>query len=509
MDMSQLNEKLLLLETYTEADVRALLRRGSESPGSLQRTIQKQGLDADGAGDDLHQMLLYLVRGVLRSGGPHQDVERFLRRILPEIGRVEESGDHLSSVTREEDGKPGSGKDHPSSMSAAPTAGTGNKLIPREDALSGGSLTAVSNSLASPGSVRKIPLSSIDPNPYRNLERVPLVEERVRELVESIQSTRNWHPHIVRERSRRYQIPYGHHRLEALRRIVGADAEVEVHVHDLSDEQMIQMMSRENMAAPASSVQFSVETIRSTVKASGDGKIALPPMRVKTKDAAIRIAPSFRKGCSAGVADDPRRYTAQSLAEFLGWVTSGGEPQDRLLFLLSLLELEEDGKISADEINGFETLAAVKARLDREKSPRSGKNKEKENKESSQDEATDAQGSTSAGGTQSAKQDKGRNSGRAEESKKSQKDSTTDRENAETTSTGRSREEVEPVFEDLAQTLDGGMEYLRELLKAQWLPEAPQSKQLLKIAKVCLQLAEHAKDFVIARKAVDDGGSLE
>jgi chemotaxis protein histidine kinase CheA len=93
----------------------------------------------------------------------------------------------------------------------------------------------------------KIKVSHIDANPHRDLTRNPLSEEQVAKLIDSIGRTGFWDNLVVRQHpdhSDRYQLAYGHNRLEACRRL--AVEWVELPIRDLSDYDMLCCMVDEN-----------------------------------------------------------------------------------------------------------------------------------------------------------------------------------------------------------------------------------------------------------------------
>ena len=92
-----------------------------------------------------------------------------------------------------------------------------------------------------------MPLSEIDKNPLRDLKAYPYNERKIEALMHSIADVGLWEGVIVRNVGNRHQCAFGHHRLEAAKRQLGKDAEVSVVLRDLTDEQMIQFMGRENM----------------------------------------------------------------------------------------------------------------------------------------------------------------------------------------------------------------------------------------------------------------------
>ena len=94
----------------------------------------------------------------------------------------------------------------------------------------------------------KIALSLIDPNPYRRFDINPLDTKKVEELRTSIQATGFWDNILVRALDGRYQLAYGHHRLEAARQELGSDTTVRAILREFTDEQMLRAMLDENRA---------------------------------------------------------------------------------------------------------------------------------------------------------------------------------------------------------------------------------------------------------------------
>lgn len=93
----------------------------------------------------------------------------------------------------------------------------------------------------------KLQLSQIDANPHRDLTRNPLNVDQVIKLSESIERTGFWDNLVVRrhpDHPDRYQLAYGHNRIEACRRL--KIDEVELPVRDLSDYDMLCCMVDEN-----------------------------------------------------------------------------------------------------------------------------------------------------------------------------------------------------------------------------------------------------------------------
>src|SRR5262245_22464302 len=89
-----------------------------------------------------------------------------------------------------------------------------------------------------------VPIDILQSNPYRNLSSYPWVENKIDSLMRSIMDVGLWEGVIVRRAAKAFQLAFGHHRIEAAKRL--GLKEVSVIVRDLDDEMMIKMMGREN-----------------------------------------------------------------------------------------------------------------------------------------------------------------------------------------------------------------------------------------------------------------------
>ena len=92
--------------------------------------------------------------------------------------------------------------------------------------------------------IKEISLRKVDPNPYRMLGDYPYSEEKLSVLVRSIKDVGLWEGVIGREKDDRVEIAFGHHRIEAAKRAGLSD--VNVVIRDLSDDDMLRFMGREN-----------------------------------------------------------------------------------------------------------------------------------------------------------------------------------------------------------------------------------------------------------------------
>ena len=88
-------------------------------------------------------------------------------------------------------------------------------------------------------------IASIDANPFRLLAKYPYVERKLDTLQRSFQEIGMWPGVIARRVGNRFQLAFGHHRIEAARRAKLKRASLIV--RELTDEQMLQYMGRENM----------------------------------------------------------------------------------------------------------------------------------------------------------------------------------------------------------------------------------------------------------------------
>lgn len=92
--------------------------------------------------------------------------------------------------------------------------------------------------------IMKIKIKDLEANPFRDIKNYPMEEERIQGLMNSIKETGFWDNIPVRKVNNKYQIAYGHHRLEALRRL--KIQEINVPIKSIGDEDMIRIMANEN-----------------------------------------------------------------------------------------------------------------------------------------------------------------------------------------------------------------------------------------------------------------------
>lgn len=90
-------------------------------------------------------------------------------------------------------------------------------------------------------------LSEIDPNPMRRLKEYPYNQDKIAALRQSIHDVGLWAGVIGRKHGQRIQIAFGHHRIEAARQELGKSASTQIIIRDLSDQEMLEFMGRENL----------------------------------------------------------------------------------------------------------------------------------------------------------------------------------------------------------------------------------------------------------------------
>lgn len=157
----------------------------------------------------------------------------------------------------------------------------------------------------------KIRVADLCPNPFRDTKHYPIDPAKVTALVRSIKETSFWDNLLARKANGHgYELAYGVHRLEALKKAGIKD--IDIPVRDLDDTTMMQIMANENMEEWDHSAVNEQETVRAVILGFGQGRIKLPK---PASLGAARFAPSFATG---GIKTD-YPYTMDTLAEFLGW----------------------------------------------------------------------------------------------------------------------------------------------------------------------------------------------
>jgi len=196
----------------------------------------------------------------------------------------------------------------------------------------------------------QIEVPKLRPNPFRDMKRYPINEDKVKALVASIEATSFWDNLVCRPAGDHFELAYGHHRLAALKK---AHIEsVDISVRDLDDETMLRMMAHENMDEWGATAEVMQETVRAVVLAYAERRIELPPPPPNTPKKIIRYAPGFAKDSElVGKRTSSDAYTGQTIADWLSWSKHRVDP------LLDLLALEEAKLVAPDDTQGLNQTA--------------------------------------------------------------------------------------------------------------------------------------------------------
>lgn len=113
--------------------------------------------------------------------------------------------------------------------------------------------------------IKRVPIEKVDPNPYRIMGKYPFCRRKVEALKLSMKTLGLWESVLARETpDGRYQIAFGHHRLQAAKEI--GLVSVSLIIRELTNKEMIQFMGRENMEDYNSDFLIMLSTWESGVK---------------------------------------------------------------------------------------------------------------------------------------------------------------------------------------------------------------------------------------------------
>jgi len=136
-------------------------------------------------------------------------------------------------------------------------------------------------------------------NPFRRLHDYPYVQNKLDALDRSIAEVGLWPSVIARTRDyREYEIAFGHHRLEAAKRY--GLKEIPLIVQQLSDEQMLQYMGRENLEDYNANFLIQLESWEAAIKSGFLGQQGV--QNLKAIDIAVLLG--WTKSRSGERADE-------------------------------------------------------------------------------------------------------------------------------------------------------------------------------------------------------------
>lgn len=232
----------------------------------------------------------------------------------------------------------------------------------------------------------KYKLENVRPNPFRDLEFNGFDDDTIAGLIGSITDTGFWSNIVGREAGSAVEIAYGHHRIEAARRLYGEEHEVDIAIADIDDQTMLKMMIAENVHQRGTAAANEFESARAFVRALADGKIALGPE--ESNGSQVRLAPSFvQLDAEHGVPEGPTYSTAQVRA-FFGWSKS------KVSYIFGALELDELGVLALDEMMAMSTSAVrqlVESSRTRMKSAEESERKDEERLEELEEKVVEAE----------------------------------------------------------------------------------------------------------------------
>jgi len=156
----------------------------------------------------------------------------------------------------------------------------------------------------------KVKIKDLKPNPYRDMDNYPINQDKMQHLAASIKQTGFWDNVIARKSNGEIQIAYGHHRLEALKKVMKPTDEVEVPIKDLTDALMIQIMAKENDNDWETCVAVTDETVRVAKRFLKEH-----PEEIKTKN-PIDYKKASNSGVGKGYVWSPEAF---QIGEFLEW----------------------------------------------------------------------------------------------------------------------------------------------------------------------------------------------
>jgi hypothetical protein len=207
--------------------------------------------------------------------------------------------------------------------------------------------------------LKRVAVAEIGPNPYRDVAHYPLIGEKLAALKASMEKTGFWENLEVRLATKgskfKYEIPYGHHRLEVLKQL--GITHIHVIVRDLSNAAMLQKMAFENMQEFGHSASGEQQIVSAVIEAYARGEIELPEPNTKTSHNQLRFAPSY----VIGDATDPapsHPYTLDTLTEFLGWARLHRDQTYKVEAAVLALGLIEDGIANAETYVGLSSQQA-------------------------------------------------------------------------------------------------------------------------------------------------------
>jgi hypothetical protein len=202
----------------------------------------------------------------------------------------------------------------------------------------------------------RLAVADLRPNPFRDTKHYPINQDKVDALVQSIKDTDFWDNLLARKANGVYELAYGVHRLQALKK--SGVQEIDIPVRKLDDATMLKIMAHENQAEWSSSALIEQETIRAIIGAFAAGTVELESPKKGTTRGTIRIAPSFVTQPDGENSERPESfYTAGTVSQFLGGERAGW-PDSKVEVILATLAAIEKGLVETEDFEGLSTHQA-------------------------------------------------------------------------------------------------------------------------------------------------------
>jgi hypothetical protein len=201
----------------------------------------------------------------------------------------------------------------------------------------------------------RIKVSSIKPNPFRDIDRYPIDRDKVESLKAKIKKTFFWNNIVCRKVGAFYEIAYGHHRLIAIKEC--GIKEIDIPVVELSDAEMVLMMADENHKDWNTSAAVVLETVRATKKFIDDELSRYATLADLRRSKSYLISLLDRNITEGKYQDLKKNGCGQTLIlKFLGDDWKQWHIQDAL----KILNLIEEGKVSEKAVNALPSMSHAK-----------------------------------------------------------------------------------------------------------------------------------------------------
>lgn len=176
-----------------------------------------------------------------------------------------------------------------------------------------------------------IPLGKLRYSPFRRIETYPIRRAKVEALKESVRTIGLLPRLIARPISDDYELAYGAHLLTALRELFPPHHKIPVQIQEITDTQMLQAMSRENLEQWGSDPLVELETVVAVLEAQEKGLINLQIVKSTKKPNVITVG------------------------QFLGWIQPNGQVYPKLYKHLDAIDLMARGLLKRQDIEGLNT----------------------------------------------------------------------------------------------------------------------------------------------------------